>query len=163
MLENGQVSLRFETGLLKDVLEKAILTVQAGNARVLTVHRNLDEPLTLTTDLDRLGQVFINLIANAGKYCDAAAPELKISVQLDGADTSVVFADNGTPIPEVGRALIFEKFARISDQDGSGAGLGLAICREIMTRLGGDVSYEPGRAGNTFIVHLPRQKALAAQ
>ncbi|MEP1588407.1 MAG: sensor histidine kinase [Tateyamaria sp.] len=163
VLENGQVSLRYETGVLNALLEKAIQTGQASSPRNLTVRRDVQKTVTLTTDLDRLGQVFINLITNAGKYCDAEAPELKISVRRDGPDVLVVFADNGTPIPEDARTLIFEKFARIGDQDGSGAGLGLAICREIMTRLGGDVSYAPGAKGNTFIVHLPRQEALAAQ
>jgi len=51
----------------------------------------------------------------------------------------------------------------VSDQDGSGAGLGLAICREIMARLGGDITYVPGETGNTFVIHLPRREALAAQ
>lgn len=163
VLENGQVSLRYETGALNDVLEKAILTGQAGSPGALSVHRAANEAVTLTTDLDRLGQVFINLITNAGKYCDAQVPELTIRVQRDEANVSVIFADNGTPIPEAARTLIFEKFSRISDQEGSGAGLGLAICREIMTRLGGDVSYVPTATGNTFIVHLPRHEALAAQ
>ncbi len=164
VLENGQVSLRYETGRLNDLLEKAILTAQAGSIRKMDIRRrHVDEAVTLTTDLDRLGQVFINLITNAQKYCDAETPMLSISVQSDGADVAVIFADNGTAIPEAARNLIFEKFARISDQDGSGAGLGLAICREIMTRLGGDITYVPGAAGNAFAVHLPRQEALAAQ
>jgi len=164
VLENGQVSLRFETGRLNDLLEKAILTAQAGDGTPLDIRRrHVDEAVSLSTDLDRLGQVFINLITNAQKYCDAENPRLVISVRQEGADLSVEFADNGTPIPEGARSLIFEKFARVSDQDGSGAGLGLAICREIMARLGGDITYVPGETGNTFVIHLPRREALAAQ
>jgi len=158
------VTLRFETGPLGDVLEKAILTAQAGSSRKMDIRRrHVDEAMTLTTDLDRLGQVFINLIINAQKYCDADHPQLTITVQTDGPEVAVVFADNGTRIPEAARSLIFEKFARVSDQDGSGAGLGLAICREIMTRLGGDITYVPTVSGNAFAVHLPRRQALAAQ
>ena len=58
---------------------------------------------------------------------------------------------------------MFEKFARVNDRGGSGAGLGLAICREIMNRLGGDVGYEVDPAGNRFVVTLPQTMALAAQ
>ena len=164
VLENGQVSLRYETGRLNDLLEQAILTAQAGDSNRLDIRRrHVDEAVSLTTDLDRLGQVFINLITNAQKYCDAETPQLVISVRQEGADLTVEFADNGTPIPEGARSLIFEKFARVSDQDGSGAGLGLAICREIMARLGGDITYVPGETGNTFAIHLPRREALAAQ
>jgi signal transduction histidine kinase len=52
-------------------------------------------------------------------------------------------------------ALIFEKFSRINDQDGSGAGLGLTICREIMIRLGGEIDYVPASTGNRFVLRLP--------
>jgi Na+/proline symporter/signal transduction histidine kinase len=164
VLENGQVNLNMETGSLNDVLDKAILTVQAGGSGNLDIHRQLPgEAVTLTTDLDRLNQVFINLITNAQKYCKADEPKLTIKVRHDANGISVIFADNGDPIASAARALIFEKFARISDSDESGAGLGLAICREIMARLGGDISFEPGSTGNVFIVSLPRQAALAAQ
>mmetsp|Transcript_23274 Transcript_23274/g.40189 ORF Transcript_23274/g.40189 Transcript_23274/m.40189 type:complete len:894 (+) Transcript_23274:2150-4831(+) len=164
VLENGQVNLNVETGRLSDVLGQAIVTAQAAATGPVQIkRRHLDEAILLTTDLDRLSQVFINLITNAQKYCDAAAPELTIEVRRSGDEMSVVFADNGTPIPAAARAVIFEKFARIEDSEGSGAGLGLAICREIMTRLGGDIRYEPAPTGNAFVVDLPQTVALAAQ
>jgi signal transduction histidine kinase len=58
---------------------------------------------------------------------------------------------------------MFDKFNRIGAQDGNGAGLGLAICREIMARLGGDVQYLDGTGGTGFRVILPQKLALAAQ
>lgn len=164
VLEHGQVNLNVETGRLSDVLEKAVLTAQAGATRQLTIkRRHLDETIMLTTDLDRLNQVFINLITNAQKYCEAPSPVLAIEVRRNGDDVSVVFADNGDPIPVQSRAVIFEKFARIQDTEGAGAGLGLAICREIMTRLGGSIRYDPSYDGNTFVIDLPCNAALAAQ
>lgn len=164
VLENGQVNLNVENGRLSNVLEQAVVTAQAGATRQLTIKRShLDETVMLTTDLDRLKQVFINLITNAQKYCEADVPVLTIEVQHNGEDVSVVFADNGTPIPVQSRAVIFEKFARIQDTEGAGAGLGLAICREIMTRLGGDIRYAPDYDGNAFVIDLPRPAALAAQ
>ena len=157
VLENGQVNLNVENGRLSKVLEKAILTAEAVDIRQLKItRRHLDEAITLKTDLDRLNQVFINLITNAQKYCDADEPTLTVEVLLSDEIVSIVFADNGTPIPVSSRAVIFEKFARIEETESGGAGLGLAICKEIMIRLGGDIRYVPNLSGNAFIVDLPR-------
>ncbi|WP_299703553.1 sensor histidine kinase [uncultured Tateyamaria sp.] len=164
VLENGQVSLNLDTGNLNDVIGQAVLSAGGDRSTRLTVrHEQAGVDRPLTTDLDRLRQVFINLITNAQKYCDAPEPELRIDVMDRGDGLQVVFHDNGTPIPSEARSLIFEKFSRINDKDGSGAGLGLAICREIMARLGGDITHEPRADGNAFVVHLPVRAALAAQ
>ena len=61
------------------------------------------------------------------------------------------------------QALIFEKFARLTDQQSAGgAGLGLAICREVMEKLGGSIEYVPGQGGASFRVVLPGTPAVAA-
>ena len=60
--------------------------------------------------------------------------------------------------------MIFEKFSRLTDQQrAGGAGLGLAICREIMTNLKGSIAYLPGQGGGAFRVTLPTSLALAAE
>jgi Na+/proline symporter/nitrogen-specific signal transduction histidine kinase len=164
VLEHGQVSLNVQTGVLANVLDQAIAAALAGEAQALVIERNrTEETISLTTDLDRLCQVFINLIANAQKYCDAETPVLKILVSMEAGYVTIDFVDNGSGIPKSAQTVIFEKFARVSDQKGKGAGLGLAICREIMNRLGGDITYRHGfdRAG--FRVRLPQSVALAAQ
>ena len=75
----------------------------------------------------------------------------------------VDFIDNGRGIPKEHQHLIFEKFARLGDQSrAGGAGLGLAICREIMHRLGGDISYLPGQGGAAFRISLPVSMAAVA-
>jgi signal transduction histidine kinase len=54
--------------------------------------------------------------------------------------------------------MIFEKFARLTDHArAGGAGLGLAICREIMVNLGGSIAYLPGQGGAAFRITLPAQ------
>ncbi len=106
--------------------------------------------------------MFINLIANARKYCDAARPELRIEVRRRGDAVQVDFVDNGTGIPKKSQNLIFEKFSRLSDQAAAGgAGLGLAISREIMIKLGGQVAYLPGQGGAAFRVTLPQSRPQA--
>ena len=164
VLENGQVNLNVERGNLNDVIDGAVRTARAASARNMKIKRS-DETggVTIATDLDRLGQVFINLITNAQKYCDADVPCLDIAVRDMDGRIAIAFTDNGTPIPSDVRSVIFEKFARIDNHFETGAGLGLAICREIMARLGGDVTYEDSSQGNRFVVWMESQSALAAQ
>ena len=135
-----------------------------GAGTIAIRRRRGAEGLSLATDLDRLTQVFINLIANAAKYCDAPRPELRIQLhQVDGAHV-VDFVDNGSGIDTDNQQVIFEKFSRLGDHGkAGGAGLGLAICREIMGRLGGAISYLPGQGGAAFRVTLPQPMAMAAQ
>ncbi len=164
VLENGQVTLNKQTGTLSDLLDRALATAQASSSRDLKINRrHVNETIMLDTDLDRLSQVFINLITNAQKYCAAPHPELTIEVNDLGGVISIDFLDNGLGIPKDARELLFEKFSRIGAQDSNGAGLGLAICREIMSRLGGDISYLAQAKGTAFRVVLPQSKALAAQ
>jgi hypothetical protein len=119
--------------------------------------------VALHTDADRLAQVFINLISNAQKYCDAEQPELRIDVRHGASEVEVAFTDNGRGIPARQRALIFEKFARLDTARGApGAGLGLAISREIMARLGGSLTHDPQGPGTSFRVRLPAAAARAA-
>ena len=165
VLENGQVSLNMQDVSLSAVINRALAATEViGREGGLTIERREGErPLWLHTDSDRLAQVFINLIANAQKYCDAAQPRLTIEVQEVGGRHCVDFIDNGSGIPKDTQKVIFEKFARGTDsQAAGGAGLGLAICREVMTRLGGSIAYLPGQGGAAFRVTLPEIRAKAA-
>jgi signal transduction histidine kinase len=81
-----------------------------------------------------------------------------------GGRISLDFIDNGKGIAKESQGLIFEKFARLTDQSrAGGAGLGLAICREIMVNLGGTVAYLPGQRGAGFRVTLPLRHEKAAK
>ncbi|MFV2001532.1 MAG: ATP-binding protein [Paracoccaceae bacterium] len=158
VLENGQVVLSNQKTNLRDVLSNAVAaTASITTGRDIQIHRDKGrENISLTTDPDRLRQVFINLLVNARKYCDGARPELRISTRIRGGVAQIDFVDNGAGIPEKNQDLIFEKFSRLADQTGpGGAGLGLAICREIMLRLGGKISYLPGQGGAAFRVTMP--------
>ncbi|TCO68788.1 ATP-binding protein [Rhodovulum euryhalinum] len=163
VLENGQVSLNAQEVALPDLIDRA-LAATVGLQGGLAIRRDpAAERVRLMTDGDRLSQVFINLISNAHKYCDASAPELTIRVREGRDGVAVDFVDNGSGIPEKSQAIIFEKFSRLSDhRKAGGAGLGLAICREIMARLGGSIVYLPGQGGAAFRVSLPRARAQAA-
>lgn len=166
VLENGSVQLTVGLASLQGMIDTALTAARATRPeRDFVVIRDLpSEAIYLKTDADRLTQVFINLISNARKYCDAARPELRIAVRQRAGRVTVDFIDNGKGIPKDAQRLIFEKFARLTDANrAGGAGLGLAICREIMTNLGGSVAYLPGQGGAAFRVTVPlRLEKLAA-
>jgi signal transduction histidine kinase len=165
VLEHGRVTLNETASTLEEVLDKAEAATGAleSGGRLAILRDREAEAIPLLTDADRLAQVFINLISNAQKYCDAETPELRISVQRQPGRVEVEFTDNGSGIPERQRSLIFEKFTRLETaRDAQGAGLGLAISREIMQRLGGRLSYVPGQGGASFRVRLPGRALRAA-
>ena len=157
VLENGQVSLNVSTGSLRDLLDHSVAMARVGrDAAVMQIQRNIaDERVWLCTDLDRLNQVFLNLIVNAHKYCDAAEPKLQIIVRQSAQQLTIDFIDNGSGISNEDQNLIFEKFSRIGGHESGGAGLGLAISREILQRLQGDITYLPGQNGAAFRIRLP--------
>ena len=158
VLENGQVNLDIQPAMLNELIDRALMASNSvlPHRRFAIRRHGLDEEVALRTDIGRLTQVFINVVSNARKYCDAAAPELRIVVRRRGATVVVDFIDNGSGIPKKSQMLIFEKFARLTDtHQAGGAGLGLAICREIMHNLGGDIAYLPGQGGAAFRVSFP--------
>jgi Na+/proline symporter/signal transduction histidine kinase len=158
VLEHGQVKLEVAEARLSTLIDRALM---ASNSvlpqRDFVLRRDpAREQVMLRTDVGRLTQVFINVLSNARKYCDAAQPVMSVTVRRRGPVVSVDFTDNGSGIPKDKQALIFEKFARLTDtHKAGGAGLGLAICREIMVNLGGDIRYVPGQGGASFRVSFP--------
>ena len=162
VLENGQVTLQPGHGLLKDVIDRAIGTALTGQADPIKVIRSPeDEEISLHTDLGRLVQVFINLITNANKYCKAATPELRIAARQGSDGIEIDFIDNGSGLSTEAQRVIFEKFSRVGGDHGEGVGLGLAICREVMVRLGGGITYLDKAEGTGFRVSLPVQDLVA--
>ncbi|WP_225030416.1 ATP-binding protein [Xinfangfangia pollutisoli] len=158
VLESGKVQLSVSLSNLREMIDRAILaTEQVKPEKRFVFQRDLaSENLFIRTDADRLTQVFINLIANARKYCDAEYPEIRITVRLKAARVRIDIADNGSGIPKAGQGLIFEKFSRLPGElRAKGAGLGLAICREIVANLGGSIAYLPGQGGAAFRIIVP--------
>jgi signal transduction histidine kinase len=165
VLENGQVQLHVQQAMLSDLIDRALLSSNSvAPHRSFTIDRGLlAEHIALATDAGRLTQVFINVLSNARKYCNAERPRIDIRARRRGDLVEVDFIDNGSGIPNASQALIFEKFARLTDQaQAGGAGLGLAICREIMVNLGGSIDYLPGQGGAAFRLVFPRRLEVAA-
>ena len=158
VLESGKVQLSVSLVSMRDLIDRSILaTEKVKPERDIEFTRDqVAESVWMRTDADRLTQVFINLIANARKYCDSSHPRIRIAVRVRAGRVRVDVADNGKGIPKALQSMVFEKFWRLpGEARASGAGLGLAICREIVTNLGGTIDYLPGQGGAAFRVVLP--------
>jgi signal transduction histidine kinase len=158
VLESGKVQLSVGVVNLRDLIDRAILASEQVNPEkpFVILRDSQAEDVFLRTDGDRLTQVLINLLSNARKYCEALAPELRITARVRAGRVRIDVADNGKGIPKVAQTVVFEKFSRLPGEvRASGAGLGLAICREIVTNLGGTIDYLPGQGGAAFRIVLP--------
>jgi signal transduction histidine kinase len=119
--------------------------------------------LRARADADRLRRVLINLLSNAVRYTPPGG-SVTVTASRTGdpqRGVAVSVADTGVGIaPELQRA-VFEPGYRVpgaTRESGAGAGLGLAICREIVEQMGGTIAVAsaPGR-GSTFTIALPAE------
>ena len=110
-------------------------------------------------DVQKLYQVFINLLDNAIKYSDSGA-RVDVEIEEDDSTLTVRIRDTGVGIPKEDLNQLFERFYRV-DKDRSratgGSGLGLAISRQIVEMHGGSISVESEvDVGSVFEVRLPK-------
>lgn len=113
----------------------------------------------MVADTDRIVQALTNLLANAVKFSPAGST---VAVTLSSDDDCVRFAvrDEGVGVPSSLHEAIFDRFYQVASEDDrphGGAGLGLALCKEIVSAHGGSiwVESEEGK-GSTFIFELPQ-------
>ena len=115
----------------------------------------------VVADETRLKQLLNNLIGNAIKFTPSGAVEVRLTARLEGDAVSVTAAveDSGPGVDEASAARIFEPFnTGRAGREGAGAGLGLAICRQIVDRLGGAIAVDRSPLGGarfTFGLRLP--------
>lgn len=103
-----------------------------------------------------LSQVLQNLIRNAIVYRDLSrACRVEVRRESREGATVIAVADNGTGLSESFRDKVFKPFQRVGDLSRPGTGMGLAICRRIARRLGGDIDYEGVVGeGTTFFLRV---------
>lgn len=113
-------------------------------------------PVTVETDKKRLTQVLTNLVTNAMKHTKAGS--IRFGYTLEPGQIRFYVADTGTGIPQNQLEEIFSRFVQLKGSK-QGIGLGLAICKGLVNRMGGTISAtsEIGK-GSTFAFTLPRQK-----
>jgi Na+/proline symporter/nitrogen-specific signal transduction histidine kinase len=148
----------------EEALERAlgVCDALARQHRVEMVHGARAQGTVVVADANRLTQVLINLVSNAIKYNDAERPTVTIRSWSRDGNYCLEVSDNGPGIAAVDRDSIFDKFYRgangaLSRQ--AGAGLGLAISREIIARMNGRLELMPDSGeGACFLITLPLAK-----
>ncbi len=123
------------------------------------------DPLpTLPADEAQLAQLFQNLMGNALKFRSASPPRIHIGVSEKSHFFELQVRDNGIGIEPQYFERIFMVFQRLHDKgEYPGTGIGLAICKKVVERHGGQMRVEskPGE-GSAFIFTLPKEKANGA-
>src|SRR5690606_12841896 len=99
---------------------------------------------TLPGDPVQLMQLFQNLVSNAIKYCRGRTPRIHIGAKREGAHHHVRVSDNGIGIPASQLREIFRIFQRVhgDESEFGGSGVGLAVCKRIVERHGGQLWCE---------------------
>ena len=127
-----------------------------------TIELNVPQDLTVEGDAGKLARVFNNLLKNAVSYSTPGTPILLWAEQAD--EQAQFFVQNrGKTIPAHQLDALFEKFFRLDEARSTatgGAGLGLAIAKEIVTLHGGSISAHSEQGVTTFTVELPTKKSL---
>ncbi len=117
--------------------------------------------VTLLCDPDKLSRVFDNLIRNAAGYATPGT-EVHLDMRPDGDSVCIILTNQGRTIPPEKLAHIFDQFFRLDSARSSatgGAGLGLAIAREIVELHGGQITAASTGGQITFTVMLPVRKS----
>lgn len=151
VLNKGKINLTFMLQQMADEFYPML----APQRKQVTVH--VPDVLTLLGDADNLARVFNNILRNAIAYSyDNSVIDI-FAVQ-QGGNIVITFTNQGDPIPLQKLDTIFEKFYRLDSSRSTnkgGAGLGLAIAKEIVTAHGGTITAESSKEHTVFTVTLP--------
>lgn len=145
----------FDLGFLLLQLAEEFYPALERHGKTIAIHG--DEELPILADSDKLARVFNNILKNAAAY-SYDNTEITIHAHRQEATLRVDISNFGKTIPRQKLDKIFEKFYRLDDARSTntgGAGLGLAIAKEIVTAHGGKISATSQNQVTTFTVELP--------
>jgi len=158
-IETGREKVRSTEFLAADLLRAtwAVIEPQARQKRLALICEVPDEPIRMSSDVDKIRQILVNLAGNAVKFTETG--EVRLSVDRQGDDVRFSIFDSGIGIAPEDVVQLFKPFQQLDTgltRRHGGTGLGLYISQRLATLLGGviDVSSAPGR-GSTFTLQLP--------
>ena len=139
-LEANRVTLTWEecdvVQLCRQVVASVSVSRQSGNQFLFVSDY---ESFRMTTDIQRMQQVIINLMSNADKFTRKGQITLEFSVNEETEMAVFSVTDTGCGIPKEKQKLVFERFEKLNEY-AQGTGLGLSICQVIATKLKGRIT-----------------------
>ncbi|MEI7811518.1 MAG: ATP-binding protein [Ignavibacteria bacterium] len=150
-IEAGYMELEEVDFNLREVVNEAILIISTmADEKRLMVSGVISEqvPFLLTGDPVRLRQIFSNLLSNAVKFTSYGNIEINVTLKniQDGMATIIAcVSDNGIGIPKNKLEMLFKPFSQVTNNYTRmyhGTGLGLRICKEFVTLMGGEIGIE---------------------
>jgi signal transduction histidine kinase len=168
-ISSGKIELRRTEVTLHDILASSAEAARAvieAHGHELIIESGAEE-LWVEGDVDRLTQIFSNLLTNAAKYTERGG-RIKLQVAREAEWAVVSVCDNGIGIPADDLPRIFELFSQVRLHQGhseGGLGIGLSIVRKLVDMHQGTVSVasEGSGHGSTFIVRLPLIRTVPPQ
>ena len=157
ILEKETVNLSFMLVQMTDEFYPILNT--HGNTLRLEIpsEKEGETGITVYADSEKLARVFNNILKNAVAY-SYPNTEILVSCREEAGKAVITFSNHGKTIPEQRLNAIFDKFFRLDDArstNSGGAGLGLAIAREILNLHGGSITADSREEMVTFTVVLP--------
>ena len=161
-IEAGRVDLRPSVISVRALIEEVVtlVTLQVTEAGLTLDVLECPSDLTVYADPERVRQILLNLLTNAIKFTDRGG-RISVWCVQSGGNAIVTVRDTGIGIPSDRLQSIFDPFVQL-DREGrggkGGAGLGLAISRDLARAMGGDIVADSVvHEGATFVITLPRR------
>ena len=169
-IETGKLEISKEEVLIEDMIRRITLSMKFSmeeKNQFFSSHIDQNLPKTIISDEQRLSQIIINLLSNAVKF---TPPQGKIDLEIrraEGERLNILVKDTGIGIPASKIETLFIAFEQADggfDRKHDGAGLGLALAKNIVKLMGGDISIEsvPGK-GSVFTVDIPLEEVKALE
>lgn len=157
-IEEGRMELKMQPHLVEEVVSEALQHISRKKAEhtITVCHKN--ELLLAKCDARLIIQVIINLVDNAIKYTPVGS-RITITTKGSESNTEISVADNGAGISDIEKEKVFQMFYSGSNPIADcrrSLGLGLSLCRSIVTAHGGQITVSDNRpSGAVFTITIP--------
>jgi PAS domain S-box-containing protein len=164
-LETGAVTLRSREVRIAPLLQEVddLMAPQARAKGLSYRTESCDPGLFIHADAEKVQQILLNLTGNAIKFTESGG-SITVHCHADARDVTIVVVDTGCGIPPEQLEAIFDPFVQIGRSltyPIAGAGLGLAISRDLAHAMGGEITVESVLGeGATFTLVLPRNEGV---
>ena len=162
-LESGTAVIAVEPMAAAPIVEEVrSLTEVLATAKGLRMDVRVDPTLAVRADRQRVKQILLNLVGNALKFTTTGG--VTVTAAAEAELVAFVVRDTGCGIPGEQQSLLFGKFMRLDSRSTApedGVGLGLSICRELVTLMGGEITLTSAglERGTEVRFTLPRAPA----